>query len=139
MSLERKLAYGHDTDNCRTLRMIIEKLIKGGLLGRYVQEQGGGYHDKRPDKRPVPNKHLSRSPKRGRGKEKVQEKESGVEHERNDRGTVNTIAGGFSGGGATSSARKRYSRWESMHSRSTLLFPLLSRILRGHFLISMIL
>jgi hypothetical protein len=103
-------AYGHDTDNCRTLRMYIEKLIQGGQLGRYVQERGGGYPDKRPDKRPVPNKHSSRSPKRGRGKEKVQEKESGVQHERNDRGTVNTIAGGFSGGGATSSARKRYSR-----------------------------
>ncbi|MCI73915.1 hypothetical protein A2U01_0095179, partial [Trifolium medium] len=46
----------------------------------------------------------------GRGKEKSQDKESGGEHERNDLGIVNTIAGGFSGGGATSSVRKRYSR-----------------------------
>jgi hypothetical protein len=103
-------AYGHDTDNFFTLRMNIEKLIHEGHLGRYVQGRGGGYPDKRPDKRPVPNKHSSRSPKRGRGKEKVQQKESGVEHERNDQGIVNTIAGGFSGGGATNSARKRYSR-----------------------------
>ncbi|GAU47368.1 hypothetical protein TSUD_403710 [Trifolium subterraneum] len=72
-------AYGHNTDNCRTLRMHIEKLIQEGHLGRYVQGRGGGHHDKRSDKR-------------------------------NERGVVNTIAGGFSGSGATNSARKRYLR-----------------------------
>ncbi|CAJ2637566.1 unnamed protein product [Trifolium pratense] len=75
-------AYGHNTDNCRTLRMHIEKLIQEGHLGRYVQGRGGGHHDKRP----APNKNTSRSPKRGRGKEKSQDKESGGEHERKDRG-----------------------------------------------------
>ncbi|MCI11939.1 hypothetical protein A2U01_0033042 [Trifolium medium] len=72
-------AYGHNTDNCRTLRMNIEKLIQEGHLRMYVQGRGG-------------------------------DKESGGEHERNDRGIVNTIARGFSRGGATNSARKSYSR-----------------------------
>jgi len=31
---------GHDTDNCRTLKMHIEKLIQEGHLGRYVQGRG---------------------------------------------------------------------------------------------------
>ncbi|GAU41091.1 hypothetical protein TSUD_139940 [Trifolium subterraneum] len=103
-------AYGHNTDNCRTLRMHIEKLVQEGHLGRYVQGRGGGHHDKRSDKRSAPNKHSSRSPKRGRGRDESRDKESGGRHERNERGVVNTIAGGFSGGGATNSARKRYSR-----------------------------
>ncbi|GAU47711.1 hypothetical protein TSUD_177160 [Trifolium subterraneum] len=34
-------AYGHTTDNCRTPRMHIEKLIQEGYLGRYVQGRGG--------------------------------------------------------------------------------------------------
>jgi len=97
---------GHDTDNCRTLKMHIEKLIQEGHLGRYVQGRGGDYHDRRA----APSKNSSRSPKRGRGKEKPQDKEVEGGHERNNRGTVNTIAGGFSGGGSTSSARRRYSR-----------------------------
>ena len=90
--------------------MHIERLIQEGHLGRYVQGRGGSNQDKRA----APGGNTSRSPKRGRGKEKAQDKEVEEGHERNNRGTVNTIAGGFSGGGSTSSARRRYSR--STHS-----------------------
>ena len=69
---------GHDTDNCRTLKMHIEKLIQEGHLGRYVQGRGGSNHDKRA----APSRNTSRSPKRGRGKEKAQHKEVEGEHER---------------------------------------------------------
>ncbi|GAU30099.1 hypothetical protein TSUD_55830 [Trifolium subterraneum] len=96
-------AYGHNTDNCRTFHMHIEKLVQEGHLGRYVQGRGGGHHDKRSDMRSAPNKHSSRSPKRGRGREESRDKESGGGHERNERGVVNTIAGGFSGGGVMTS------------------------------------
>ncbi|KEH33513.1 hypothetical protein MTR_3g044903 [Medicago truncatula] len=65
-----------------------------------------GYHNKRT----APSRNSSRSSKRGRGKEKPQDKEVEGGHERNNRGTVNTIVGGFSGAGSTSSARRRYSR-----------------------------
>ncbi|GAU42011.1 hypothetical protein TSUD_236780 [Trifolium subterraneum] len=78
----------------------------GDEAGRYVQGRGGDHHDKRS----APNKHSSRSPKHRRGRDESRDKESGGRHERNERGVVNTIAGGFSGGGATNSARKRYSR-----------------------------
>ncbi|KAJ1421587.1 hypothetical protein SESBI_13535 [Sesbania bispinosa] len=77
----------------------IERLVKEGYLGRYVEKRRDrGDKDRRRDeegsgsKRRKDDRH-----KEGRGKEEV-------------RGVVTTIAGGFTGGGETSSARMRYAR-----------------------------
>ncbi|KAJ1376224.1 Retrotransposon gag domain, partial [Sesbania bispinosa] len=88
-------AKGHDTENCWTLMNRIERLIKEGYLGRYVEKRRDrGDKDRRRDeegsglKRRKDDRH-----KEGRGKEEV-------------RGVVTTIAGGFTGGGETNSARR---------------------------------
>ncbi|KAJ1399985.1 hypothetical protein SESBI_29963 [Sesbania bispinosa] len=92
-------AKGHDTENCWTLMNRIERLIKEGYLGKYVEKRKGrGDKDQRRDeessgsKRRRDDRH-----KEGRGKEEV-------------IGVVTTIAGGFTGGRETSSGRRRYVR-----------------------------
>ncbi|KAJ1405738.1 hypothetical protein SESBI_25651 [Sesbania bispinosa] len=66
-------ARGHDTENCWTLMNRIERLIKEGYLGRYVEKRKDrGDRDRRRDeegsgsKRRRDNRH-----KEGRGKEEV--------------------------------------------------------------------
>ncbi|KAJ1379051.1 hypothetical protein SESBI_47231 [Sesbania bispinosa] len=89
-------AKGHDTEDCWTLTNRVERLIKEGYLGRYVEKRRDrGDRDRRRDEEGSGSKrHKDDKQKEGRGKEKV-------------RGVVTTIAGGFTGGGETSSARRR--------------------------------
>ncbi|XP_020239446.1 uncharacterized protein LOC109818404 [Cajanus cajan] len=106
--------YGHTTDECRTLRDRIEELIQAGHLGQYVQRQQG-------------SRGGSRGWGRGRGRGSgtrtdlpagSQQNANGAVHAEIGqetesaplRGIINTIAGGFAGGGASSSARKRHLR-----------------------------
>ncbi|KAJ1404084.1 hypothetical protein SESBI_26821 [Sesbania bispinosa] len=95
-------ARGHDTENCWILMNRIERLIKEGYLGRYVEKRKDrGDRDRRRDEEGSGSKRRRDSQhKEGRGKEEV-------------RGVVTTIAGGFTGGGETSSARRRYARQSS--------------------------
>ncbi|KAK2391050.1 hypothetical protein QL285_064544 [Trifolium repens] len=83
---------GHDTEKCFRLRDLIEELIKSGHLRKFLDDAANG-------KIVVPK--VRRDPQR--------------DQERNPEGekvriAVNTIAGGFAGGGESSNARKRYVR-----------------------------
>ncbi|KAJ1391913.1 Retrotransposon gag domain [Sesbania bispinosa] len=92
-------AKGHDTEDCWTLMNRIERLIKEGYLGRYIEKRKG-----RGDKGQRRDEEGSRSKRRRDDRhKKTRDKEE-------ERGVVTTIAGGFTRGGETSSARRRYVR-----------------------------
>ncbi|MCH86943.1 gag-pol polyprotein [Trifolium medium] len=84
---------GHSTEKCFRLRDLIEELIKSGHLRRFIDDvaQGRVVVPKIPRQEP----HDTQGPSKEPPKERI---------------SVNTIAGGFSGGGESSSARKRYVR-----------------------------
>ncbi|KAJ1408082.1 hypothetical protein SESBI_23815 [Sesbania bispinosa] len=102
-------AKGHDTEDCWTLMNRIERLIKEGYLGRYIEKRKGrGDKDQRRDEEGSGSKRRREDRhKETRGKEEV-------------RGVVTTIAGGFTEGGETSSARRRYAR-QVMTTQADLL------------------
>jgi hypothetical protein len=75
---------GHDTDSCIHLRQEIEKLIQNGKLRGYAQDRKGENEQKTEKK-----------------------KDEGSDGKRH---TLNTISGGFSGGGESNSSRKKYVR-----------------------------
>ncbi|CAJ2667557.1 unnamed protein product, partial [Trifolium pratense] len=83
----------HSTEKCFRLRDLIEELIKSGHLRRFIDDaaQGRVVVPKIPRQEPRDPPGPSREPPK-------------------ERISVNTIAGGFSGGGESSSARKRYVR-----------------------------
>ncbi|KAK2368694.1 hypothetical protein QL285_081871 [Trifolium repens] len=83
---------GHDTEKCFRLRDLIEELIKSGQLRKFLDDAANG-------KVVVPK--TQRDPQRDQGQSSGEEKV---------RIAVNTIAGGFAGGGESSNARKRYVR-----------------------------
>ncbi|XP_020229256.1 uncharacterized protein LOC109810243 [Cajanus cajan] len=104
--------YGHTTDECRTLRDRIKELIQAGHLSHYIQLQPGSRGGSG-----------GRGRGRGRGSEARTDLPTGSQQNTNGavqaeisqetdsaplRGLINTIAGGFAGGGANSSARKRH-------------------------------
>ncbi|KAJ1409921.1 hypothetical protein SESBI_22392 [Sesbania bispinosa] len=101
-------AKGHDTEDCWTLTNRIERLIKESYLGRYVEKRRDrGDKDRRRDEKGSRSKRRRDDRhKEGRGKEEV-------------RGVVTTIAGGFTGGGETSSARRRYARQSSTPGKTS--------------------
>ena len=76
---------GHDTDDCIHLKREIEKLIQNGKLRGYTRgkrdEDGEGTNRSRDDRRGDEGKH-----------------------------TLNTISGGFAGGGESSTSWKNYAR-----------------------------
>jgi len=76
---------GHDTDDCIHLKREIEKLIQSSKLKGYTKrrqdENGWGIDKVRDNRRGEENKH-----------------------------TLNTISGGFTGGGESSASRKNYAR-----------------------------
>ncbi|XP_045802656.1 uncharacterized protein LOC123896289 [Trifolium pratense] len=84
---------GHSTEKCFRLRDLIEELIKSGHLRKFIDDaaQGRVVVPKVPRQEPRDPPGPNREPPKGRI-------------------SVNTIAGGFSGGGESSSARKRYVR-----------------------------
>ncbi|GAU39516.1 hypothetical protein TSUD_68800 [Trifolium subterraneum] len=86
-------AKGHDTEKCYRLKDLIEKLISSGHLRKFLERAAKGDLNKRP-----PPRSPRRSPPR-EGDEKEPK-----------RIAVNTIAGGFAGGGESKAARKRYLR-----------------------------
>ncbi|XP_020229898.1 uncharacterized protein LOC109810759 [Cajanus cajan] len=106
--------YGHTTDECRTLWDRIEELIQAGHLGHYIQRQPGSRGGSG-----------GRGRGRGRGSGARTDLPTGSQQNANGaihaeisqetasaplRGVINTIAGGFAGGGTNNSARKRHLR-----------------------------
>ncbi|MCH81899.1 hypothetical protein A2U01_0002693 [Trifolium medium] len=84
---------GHDTEICYRLKDLIEKLISSGHLRKFLERVAQGSLNRRTP----PN-----SPKKSsKGDEEEKEQK---------RIAVNTIAGGFAGGGESRAARKRYLR-----------------------------
>ncbi|XP_020238868.1 uncharacterized protein LOC109817925 [Cajanus cajan] len=103
--------HGHTTEECRTLRDRIEELIQAGHLGQYIQRQQGnrgGYGGRGRGRGRGSGARTESHPgsrQNAGGAEISQETESAPL-----RGVINTIAGGFAGGGASSSTRRRHLR-----------------------------
>ncbi|GAU31520.1 hypothetical protein TSUD_332960 [Trifolium subterraneum] len=83
---------GHDTEKCYKFRDLIEGLIRSGHLRKFIEKAAQVETTKQED-----TETPLESPQDDKGKETA-------------RVAVNTIAGGFAGGGESNSARKRYLR-----------------------------
>ncbi|XP_020203101.1 uncharacterized protein LOC109788714 [Cajanus cajan] len=103
---------GHTTEECTTLRDLIEDLVKSGHLQNFTQSSGRKRYDSYHDKRESGRGNRERAPPRYRSRErrKSQERNDQQRNQNQPRRVINTIAGGFAGGGATSSARRRHLR-----------------------------
>ncbi|GAU32075.1 hypothetical protein TSUD_53430 [Trifolium subterraneum] len=86
-------AKGHDTEKCYRLKDLIEKLISSGHLWKFLERAAKGDLNKRSP---------PRSPRRSPPREDDEKEPKRI--------AVNTIAGGFAGGGESKAARKRYLR-----------------------------
>lgn len=91
---------GHDTERCYKLRDLIKELIRSGHLKKFI-EKAAQRNEERSDTTKAPRSPDTEGDK---GNEAV-------------RIAVNTIAGGFAGGGESSSARKRYLRRTSREAQ----------------------
>ncbi|XP_014496663.1 uncharacterized protein LOC106758235 [Vigna radiata var. radiata] len=110
---------GHDTEDCLTLRDKIEELIRMGQLQQYVRREdvrwtkGSSRREHvRPRSPPRERKRdgehgYGRTSERRRTDRRSRSRSRGDEQRRPLRGVINTISGGFAGGGHTSSTRKR--------------------------------
>ncbi|XP_020235085.1 uncharacterized protein LOC109814955 [Cajanus cajan] len=99
--------HGHTTENCFVLGRQIERLIKKGRLKKFIT----GKHDEgSSDRRRSHEGEDTRGGRRkGRSPPRDVLEKSSETHQQAVHGDFNTIAGGFAGGGLTSTARKRYS------------------------------
>ncbi|GAU19014.1 hypothetical protein TSUD_193520 [Trifolium subterraneum] len=86
-------AKGHNTEKCYRLKDLIEKLISSGHLRKFLERAAKGDLNKRSS---------PRSPRRSPPREDDEKEPKRI--------AVNTIAGGFAGGGESKAARKRYLR-----------------------------
>ncbi|XP_020218783.1 uncharacterized protein LOC109802006 [Cajanus cajan] len=102
---------GHTTEECSALRDRIEDLVKAGHLQNFVRgdNRRNNYRTGREEGR---KENRDRAPHRNRSRERSRSQErSSQQRDRNQpRRVINTIAGGFAGGGSSSSARKRHLR-----------------------------
>ncbi|XP_017420406.2 uncharacterized protein LOC108330432 [Vigna angularis] len=106
---------GHSTEDCWTLKDKIEELIRAGKLKKYVRDERPPQPTERPTQRPAYRKDKPRNPKAERPRQERRPSRSrSRSRERPLRGHINTIFGGFAGGGSSSSARKRHIR--ALHS-----------------------
>ncbi|XP_027337542.1 uncharacterized protein LOC113851274 [Abrus precatorius] len=101
---------GHTTEECAALRDKIEELIKDGHLKNFVQTDPARQYNKGRNSHPD-------SPKRSDAKNFEQPRSRSreppprrYEQDKYPKRVINTIAGGFAGGGSTHSARKRHFR-----------------------------
>ncbi|GAU44869.1 hypothetical protein TSUD_329260 [Trifolium subterraneum] len=86
-------AKGHDTEKCYRLKDLIEKLISSGHLRKFLERAAKGDLNKRSP---------PRSPRMSPPREDDEKEPKRI--------AVNTIVGGFAGGGESRAARKRYLR-----------------------------
>ncbi|XP_020205604.1 uncharacterized protein LOC109790783 [Cajanus cajan] len=103
---------GHTTKECTALRDRIEDLVKSGHLQNFTQPSGRKRYDNYHDKRESERGNRERAPPRRRSQERSRSPERNEQQrDRNQhRRVINTIAGGFAGGGSSSSAHKRHLR-----------------------------
>ncbi|XP_020239774.1 uncharacterized protein LOC109818656 [Cajanus cajan] len=104
--------YDHTTEECRTLKDLIEELVQSGNLKQYVQRTQphiGGYQGPgRRHRRGRGSNFQADQPSSSRQNVSIKTEQAPL------RGVINTIIGGFAGGGPSSSARKRQLR--SIHN-----------------------
>ena len=116
---------GHTTEECETLRDKIEELIRAGHLRHYVRNITEGNPRTQPERCPQRNiprredarnepKESRQEPRRGTNSERRREEPPRGERRPEERpplrGMINTILGGFAGGGCSSSSRKKHLR-----------------------------
>ncbi|XP_014506155.1 uncharacterized protein LOC106765899 [Vigna radiata var. radiata] len=95
---------GHTTEDCHTLKDKLESLVQAGHLQKFVHR---GIAPTRPDRTSLqPESRKKTRPRIDRSRSRSTD--------RTVRGVINTISGGFAGGGSTSAARKRHLR--NLHS-----------------------
>jgi len=104
--------FGHTTEDCWALKDKIEELIQADHLQRFVQTgREDGKNEVDMEKREG-RRDTQVNEQRGRRGREGREGRGGRDRRRTMpvRGVINTIAGGFAGGGTTSSSRKRHLR-----------------------------
>ncbi|XP_017437959.1 uncharacterized protein LOC108344008 [Vigna angularis] len=110
---------GHTIEECVTLKDGIEELIQVGQLKRYVKTErperhvGSSARSRSPRRRPPRQGGRGRSRNYGNNRSCQVKRRSRSRSRNNDRslrGHINTIFGGFPGGGSSSSTRKHHVR-----------------------------
>ncbi|XP_020233599.1 uncharacterized protein LOC109813757 [Cajanus cajan] len=95
---------GHSTEECAALRDKIEDLIKQGQLHNFVDRPDLHRSRQYQPRHDRPRQDRTDRPRRERSRSREKKDEPTASHRR----VINTIAGGFAGGGSTSSAQKRH-------------------------------
>jgi hypothetical protein len=125
-------ARGHITEECRNLRILIEKFIKNGKLLHFIEDNQGQprqnqesqrHQDQEPRHRDrFPQKHQENhrerrreeprreGPRRNRSRSNSRSKRGHDPRNEPVIADIRTIFGGFGGGGETSADRKAYAR-----------------------------
>ncbi|XP_027368413.1 uncharacterized protein LOC113874390 [Abrus precatorius] len=101
---------GHTTEECTTLKDKIEELIKEGHLKDFVQTSLVGQSNRRRDRNLESSRRYDNRHERQRSRSREPPTRRYDEREKYPKRVINTIAGGFAGGGHTHSARKRHLR-----------------------------
>ncbi|XP_020203837.1 uncharacterized protein LOC109789330 [Cajanus cajan] len=97
---------GHSTEECAALRDRIEDLIKQGQLHNFVDRPDSHQLRQYQPRHDRPRQDRADRPRHDRSWSRERKDEPTASHRR----VINTIAGGFAGGGSTSSAQKRHLR-----------------------------
>ena len=97
--------FGHTIKECVGLKYLLESLARSGRLERYIEIGNQGQYQQLPHPiQQIPEEQSLRQPR--------SELESSEPHNENPpvQGVINTIAGGFTGGGQTKSTRRKHLR-----------------------------
>ncbi|XP_014490793.1 uncharacterized protein LOC106753489 [Vigna radiata var. radiata] len=112
---------GHSTEGCQRLKDEIERLVHAGYLREFVKVETNqrGRSPRKIRRSPDPS-HRKTERSQGRSRSRFRKRDT------TSRGRIDTISGGFVGGGASSSARKRHlQNLRSVHTivRNPLSMP----------------
>ncbi|XP_020222112.1 uncharacterized protein LOC109804693 [Cajanus cajan] len=101
---------GHTTEECSALRDRIGDLVKAGHLQNFIRTDSRRT-DNRPGRSEYRRDNRNRALSRHRSRERSRSRDANDQRDRNPpRRVINTISGGFAGGGGSSSAWKRHLR-----------------------------